>query len=468
MSSKWRSGIIRTFGARIAAWYFTLFVAGALIIVFGAGLLLSASLARRDRDALVATLIRYTDAYTQGGVPVLDDVIAADRAAGTYEPVFVRVVAGGRTRMLSLPVEWARFDLSRLAVPPPGNSLLQELDGPGGSTLEVASALLLDGTLFQVGRTTARRAALLDRYRETAFVLFVLVVLAGLAGGLALTSRALSPLRELTATLTRILRTGRTSERVAVSGTADPLDALGALVNRMLDRIDGLVTGMRSTLDTVAHDLRTPMTRLRGTAEMALQSGRTADDYRNALADCLEEADRVSSLLDALMDLAEAETGAMRLRRDTVDPAALARDATDLYAEVAEDKGLTLTLDASATVPSIVGDRLRLTQVLANLIDNAVKYTPSPGAVTVTVRAADDGVEFAVNDTGPGIPEEDQARIWERLYRGDKSRSQRGLGIGLSLVRAIVHAHGGRATVESRTGAGARFIVWLPREMTPM
>jgi signal transduction histidine kinase len=468
MSSKWRSGIVRTFGARIAAWYFALFVAGALIIIVGAGLLLSASLARRDRDALLATLIRYTDAYAQGGVAVLQDIVAADRAAANYEPVFVRVVAGGRTRMLSLPVEWSRFDLNQLEVPARGGSLLQVLREPDGATLEVASALLLDGTLFQVGRTTARRGLMLERYRETAFLLFALVVLAGFAGGLTLTSRALQPLRELTTTLTRILHTGRTSERVAVRGTTDPLDALGGLVNRMLDRIDGLMNGMRSTLDTVAHDLRTPMTRLRGTAEMALQSGRSADDYRNALADCLEEADRVSALLDALMDLAEAETGAMRLRRDSVNLVTVVRDAMELYTEVAEDKGVTLTLENEPEVPQITGDRVRLRQVFANLIDNAVKYTPGPGRVTITGRSTEEGVEFVVADTGPGITPGDQTRIWERLYRGDESRSQRGLGIGLSLVRAIVQAHGGRATVESAPGQGARFSVWLPRHMTHM
>ena len=468
MSSKWRSGIVRTFGARIAAWYFALFVAGALIIIVGAGLLLSASLARRDRDALLATLIRYTDAYAQGGVAVLQDIVAADRAAANYEPVFVRVVAGGRTRMLSLPVEWSRFDLNQLEVPARGGSLLQVLREPDGATLEVASALLLDGTLFQVGRTTARRGLMLERYRETAFLLFALVVLAGFAGGLTLTSRALQPLRELTTTLTRILHTGRTSERVAVRGTTDPLDALGGLVNRMLDRIDGLMNGMRSTLDTVAHDLRTPMTRLRGTAEMALQSGGSADDYRNALADCLEEADRVSALLDALMDLAEAETGAMRLRRDSVNLVTVVRDAMELYTEVAEDKGVTLTLENEPEVPQITGDRVRLRQVFANLIDNAVKYTPGPGLVTITGRSTEEGVEFVVADTGPGIAPGDQTRIWERLYRGDESRSQRGLGIGLSLVRAIVQAHGGRATVESAPGQGARFSVWLPRHMTHM
>jgi signal transduction histidine kinase len=468
MSSRWRSGVIRTFGARIAAWYFVLFVIGALLIVLGADLLLSTSLARRDRDALVATLIRYTDAYAQGGAAVLQDVIAADRAAANYEPVFVRVLAGGRTRILSMPIEWTRFELGSLQVPRPGESLLQQLPGEDGAHLEVASTMLRDGTLFQVGRTTTRRSALLERYRETIWLLFALVVIAGLAGGLMLTARALQPLRELSQTLTRILQTGKTSERVTVRGTDDPLDALGGLVNRMLDRIDGLVTGMRSTVDTVAHDLRTPMTRLRGTAEMALQTGRTAEDYRNALADCLEEADRVSGLLDALMDLAEAETGAMRLRRDTVDVVSVVRDAMDLYSEVAEDKGITLTLDAASDTPPIQADRIRLTQVVANLIDNAVKYTPAPGRVTVSTGRSDGGVEVIVADTGPGIAAEDQARVWERLYRADQSRSQRGLGIGLSLVRAIVQAHGGRTTLDSSVGAGARFSVWLPLEMTQM
>lgn len=462
MFSSWRSGLIRTFGARIAWWYFALFAAGALVILIVAGLLLSASLARRDRDTLLASLVRYTDAYATGGAPVLDRVIAADRAAGSYEPIFVRVVAGGRTRMLSLPVEWTGFDLDELSAPPAGVSTLEELRDGSGAALEVASLRLGDGTLFQVGRSTDRRGAVIERYRDTALLLFALVVLVGFVGGLTLTTRALAPLRELTATIMRILETGRTSERVPVQHTGDPLDALGALVNRMLGRIDALVAGMRSTLDNVAHDLRTPITRLRGTAEVALQSPRTADEYRDALADCLEEAARVSTLLDALMDLAEADTGAMRLRRDAVGLGDVAQDAAALYAEVAEDRGLTLIVDVATDLPPIVGDRARLMQAVANLIDNAVKYTPAPGRVTVSARAADGGAEVQVRDSGPGVRPEDRQRIWERLYRGDQSRSERGLGIGLSLVRAIVEAHGGRATVESEPGQGARFTVWLP------
>jgi signal transduction histidine kinase len=471
MFSRLREGLVRTFGARIALWYFTLFAAGALLVLLVAGLLLQASLARRDRDAVMASLVRYTDAYRRGGVAVLDRLIAADRAAGTYEPVFVRVIAGGRVRMLSMPVEWGRFDLDALVTPRVGSTTFQRLSD-GRTGLEIASVQLVDGTVFQVGRSTAARDAVLDRYRETGLLLTGAVVLLGLSGGLVLTARALRPLQELTATLLRILQTGSTSERVPVRGTDDPLDALGALVNRMLERIDRLVQGMRSTLDNVAHDMRTPITRLRGTAEMALQSARTADEYRDALADCVEEADRVSAMLDALMDLAEAETGAMRLQREPVAVDAVVRDAAALYEAVADDKGVALVVDVAPGDWTITGDRARLMQVFANLIDNALKYTSAPGHVSVLVRAAasgtTEGVDVIVTDTGAGIAADDLPRIWERLYRGDASRSERGLGIGLSLVRAIVDAHRGDAAVQSEPGKGSRFRVWLPRNMTQM
>ncbi len=466
MSSRWREGIVRTFGAQIALWYFGLFVLGALLVLVLAGLLLQASLRERDRDALAATLLRYVDAYGRGDITSLDRVAAADRAAGSYEPVFVRVLAGGRTRLLSVPVDWNRFDLERLDAPQRGTVVFQRLEAPGAAALEVASVRLGDGVVLQVGRSTALREAVLERYRETSVLLVLAIVLAALSGGLTITWRALQPLRALTRTITRIVETGRTDERVPVRQDADPLDALGTLVNRLLDRIDALVRGMRATLDNVAHDLRTPMTRLRVTAEEALHGERSPQQYRDALADCVEEADRVSAILDALMDIAEAEQGAMRLRRDTFDLRDVVRDAVELYEPVAEEKGLALHVEVPGGSIPITGDRARLTQALANVVDNAVKYTPAPGRVSVIAASDDHGAAVVVEDTGVGITRDELPRIWERLYRGDRSRSEPGLGIGLSLVRAIVEAHGGDVTAESRPRHGSRFRVWLPRDVT--
>jgi signal transduction histidine kinase len=393
----------------------------------------------------------------------LDAAIAADRAGGRYEPLLVRVVTpGGAAVRFSMPPDWGRFDLSQLS----RRSLLEdgwgEVSSPGSDErLAVASRFVGSDTLIQVGRSTQLQDDLLARFREVVLLLFASVVLVAIVGGRLLTWSALQPLRELTATIRSIVEGGPASARVPVHRVEDDLDELGLLVNRMLDRIDALIAGMRASLDHVAHDLRTPVTRLRATAETAVRSARTVEECREALADCVEESERVVAMLDAMMDLAEAEAGTMALRVEPIDLAAIARDAADLYADVAEDKGVQLT----ATIPErleMAGDRNRLAQAIANLLDNAVKYTPAGGRVTLTAAGGQETVTVTVADTGIGIAPDDLPRIWERLYRGDRSRSERGLGLGLSLVKAIVEAHGGTASAESIPGEGSQFTVRLP------
>ena len=197
--------------------------------------------------------------------------------------------------------------------------------------------------------------------------------------------------------------------------------------------------------------------------ETALRSTTAADGPQEALADCVEESDRVLTILQTLMDVSEAEAGAMKLARSQVNIASLWTEVIELYAYVAEEKEdyrhhqISPRPAAGARI-----DPIRLRQVFANLLDNAIKYTPDGGQVTVRSSREGANVAISVRDTGMGIRPDEQGKIWDRLYRGDKSRSQRGLGLGLSLVRAIVHAHHGEVRVVSEPEKGSDFIVTIP------
>jgi signal transduction histidine kinase len=432
------------FGLRLGLWYATLFVVGAIAIVFLTYYLTAASLAQRDQQIIRGKLADYAAAYARGGTRVLSATVQAEQQVAP-ERLYVRIVDRGlETVFVSMPEGW------------------------DPTTLETASARLTDGTLVEVGKSTEPRQALLARFRAVLGLVTLSIVIVALTGGWLATHSALLPIRRLTATVRRIIRTGRTDTRVPLGGTHDAIDELTVLFNAMLDRIEGLVTAMRGALDNVSHDLRTPLTRLRGTAEMALASPPEMERYREALAECVEEADRVLVMLNTLMDISEAESGAMLLRREPVALEEVVARAVDLYRDVAESKGVTIDLAEERTLV-VSGDRTRLEQVAANLLDNAVKYTPPGGRVDVVVGRDGSNAKLTVGDTGPGIPPAELPRIWDRLFRGDASRSERGLGLGLSLVKAIIEAHGGTVAVESQPGRGATFTVTLPltQPLTP-
>jgi signal transduction histidine kinase len=431
---------VRPFGLRLGLWYATLFVVASILIVFLTYWLTSASLAQRDQQILQQKVGDYANAYQRGGLRRLAETVRAEQSAAP-ERLFVRVVdRGAEAIVLSQPEGWEP------------------------SALETASVQLWDGTLVQVGKSTEARQDLLSRFRAALGIVTLSIVIVALVGGLMVTRVAQEPVRRLTEAAGRIINTGKTDERVPVSADAeapDAIDELTRLFNAMLDKIEGLVTAMRGALDNVSHDLRTPLTRLRGTAEMALAAAPNLERYREALADCVEESDRVLVMLNTLMDISEAESGALPLHRIEVRLADVADRAVDLYRDVAEAKGVTL--DASTACDVVVmGDATRLQQVAANLIDNAIKYTAPGGRVEVTVTRADGRAWLRVRDTGIGIQSNELPRIWERLFRGDTSRTERGLGLGLSLVKAIVEAHSGTVDVRSEPNQGSVFTVSLP------
>ncbi len=319
-----------------------------------------------------------------------------------------------------------------------------------------------DDVTLQVGMLTPNLEEMLSNFR-TVFVLALLGVVAlGVLGGMMLTNRTLRPIRWLGETVRSILATRTLEARVPVANTNDELAELSRLFNQMLDQQQYLIRSMHEALDNVAHDLRTPLTRLRGSAEVALQEEeKDADALRESLQDCLEESERVTSMLTTLMDISEAETGSMQLHLKKLDFAELVRGLADVYSLAAEDKNITFQLELPKQL-MITADGPRLQQVVGNLLDNAIKYSAEGGKVAVRLQEVNETALLSVQDHGEGIAAEDLDRIWERLYRADKSRSHRGLGLGLSFVRAIVEAHDGQAKVLSQLGQGSTFQVSLP------
>jgi signal transduction histidine kinase len=461
MSSSWIDRVNQALGLRLAAWYLGTFLASTTVIVGLTYGLLATSLETRDHDIIQSTLREYATRYQAGGLPALARAIEVEQRSGLREPLFVRLVGPFQDVLLySLPETWGAFDLSEL--PGGQNDIWSQVRARDrNAVLEVATLPLGGGTVLQVGKTSETRDQLLSNFRRVLLLGAAAAVAIGFIGGIFLTRSTLKPLRDLRDAVQRILHTGQTDDRVPVYGSDDAVDELSGLFNAMLARITTLIHGMRNALDHVAHDLRTPMTRMRVTAESALATNDPVR-HREALSDCLEESDRVLSMLTTLMDISEAETGTMKLNCSRVDLRSLVSEVVAVYEDTAEDAGVSL----AATVPHdlvVNADRDRLRQALANLVDNAIKYTPSGGRVDV--EAAQDGtsVSLSVRDTGAGIAEHEVPRIWDRLYRGDQSRTTRGLGLGLSLVRASVEAQGGTVTVESQPNRGSTFTIKLPQ-----
>jgi len=453
----------RTVGFRLTAWSSSFFVVGSLALVGLAYVVVSSSLRQRDDEAIVHESVELAAQYRLGGVSTLSQELEHQERLGTSEPFLVRVIdRHGVLVFRRTPERWGEFDLDHLGSENrhPETEWISLPARRGDKVVDVKSTLMPDGALLQVGKTTEDRAAIMQRFRAIAAGITVAVLGVGVGGGLLLTAWALRPLRQIIDTV-RAIEGGAMNARVPRRQTGDELDELGGLFNSMLDRIAFLIAGMRGSLDTVAHDLRTPVARLRGVAELALRSDQRPEALQQALADCIEESDQLLTMLNTLMDISEAETGTLKLALEPVNVAAIVEAAVDLYRHVAEDKQIVVST-ASDPALWLMADRSRLRQVLANLLDNAIKYTPAGGRVDVEAASRQNLTVISVKDTGIGVMAHEVPRIWDRLYRGAHGRSERGLGLGLSLVRAIVMAHGGRVDVSSASGGGAVFTIALP------
>jgi len=452
--------ILRSSTFRLVLLYMAL-VSGSVLVLFGFIYWATAGFMDRQVDVTIEAEIQgLAEQYRRRGLSGLKTVIAErvarDRGgASVYLLVDtdLQPVVGNLSGWPSAPVSddgWLAFTLRER--------------GPDGTEEHRARArvfLLVGGLRLLVGRDVrdleATRSVILG---ALGWGLAISVGLA-LAGGLMMTSSMVRRIEAINETSREIVE-GDLTRRIPTSGAGDDFDKLVSNLNGMLERITGLMETVREVSDNIAHDLRTPLTRLRSQLEIAgAKQERSDPEARAAVERAIAEADSLLDTFQALLRIARIEAEQRREGFAAVDLAPLLNDVVELYEPVAAERGLTIGLQLGETGP-IDGDRDLLFQAVANLLDNAIKYTPAGGRITLGLTAAGEGVEISVADTGPGIPVDQRERVFDRFHRLESSRSTPGSGLGLSLVRAVARLHGAVVRLMDNQ-PGVRVSVLLPR-----
>jgi signal transduction histidine kinase len=448
--------LFRTTTFRLMLVFLALFEAAAAAFLAYIYISTAGEVRLRSESAITKEMHSLEAVYEQGGVNALNQAII-ERTASDRPFLYLLMSPKGTKISGSIaqsPIDdfsgdkaWKKFNVT-------------ETDPDGGEMQRSARGLqekLTGGEMLFIGADEGEAEGYVHKIVRALWGAEVLVVILGLGGGILVSrnvSRSMQSLNDLVAAV----RSGDLRARAKVRGTRDEIDELAEGLNDMLDRLEHSMGGLRHAGDAIAHDLRSPLTRLRARLEVALidvEAGK--GDPKQGLIQAVEDADGVLRTFNAVLAIARLQAAGQVPDPKEFDPGALAEDVAELYEPLCEDKGLDFKSEVTPGL-KVRGNREFVAQALANLIDNAIKYTPEGGAVMLRMRRRSSGeIEFSVTDTGPGVPDEDLARVVQRFVRLENSRNQPGAGLGLSLVVAVAEAHGGRLELAEGPGKVGEF-----------
>jgi heavy metal sensor kinase len=461
----------KTLAFRLTLWYAGVFaISSCVAFLLFYTLITSLSRERTDQELLGQASEFSTVLATRGLEAVKSLAMLEAQAAGVKKVFFRLLSSSGQVFSSSNMSYWQDIDIREASI--------KELVGGRRNVFETISipnrkdkvrvlhVMVGPGIILQIGQSMETDSWFIDAFKKIFAITMVLLV--GLAAGVGwfMARHAVSGVEAVTRTA-REISGGTLDKRVPVGTRGDEVDQLATTFNQMLGRIQALVTEIKEMSDNIAHDLKSPIARIRGMAEVTLTTGKAIGEYENMAASTVEECDRLLDTINTMLMITKADSGVDKLNDEDIDLARLARDVCELLEPVAEDRGLSLMCDTPDTC-LLVGDLRMIQRILSNLLDNALKYTPSGGAVKVSLSEKDGKeVVLTVQDTGIGIPAGDLPHVFDRFYRCDHSRSQPGTGLGLSLARALARAHHGDITVASTLGQGSTFTLTLPKSKAP-
>ncbi len=446
-------GLFRSAGFRFGAVYALLLAVSAMALAIFLWWATAGLLDRQTEAAINADAQGLSERWVDGGLPALVVTIEERLAHNVDDDAIYLLVDPSMKRIAGNLAGWPSsvitvnqgYELPVMRAGIKSLATVQRYELPGGFHL-------------LIGRDVQVRAQLRKMLTDALLWAAVVVILMATVGALVIRSLFRRTLANISATSIAIA-SGDFAQRVKLTGHGDEFDQVAEVINDMLDRIGRLMDGVRQVSNAIAHDLRTPITRARARLEDAALHAESADDLRAAIERATVDLDGIVGVFQALLRIAEIEAGSRRSLFARLDLTPLLREVAELYGAVAEERGIVLRLETPDAVPAY-GDRAMVHQAIANLVDNAVKFSPDGGTVLLTASVAA-AVLISVEDQGPGIPLADREKATDRFYRGELARSTPGSGLGLSLVLAVAHLHGGTLRLED-SRPGLRAILSLP------
>jgi heavy metal sensor kinase len=466
MSLRKRINFRNTLAFRLTLWYAGVFTVSSCVAFLLFYILITSFIRERTDQELLSQVNRFsTLLVTEGVEAVKNDAVIEAQAAGIKKVFFRLLSLNGQVFSSSNISYWKDIEINEMAIKEllQGSSHVFETItiSDHKDEVRILYALLSPSIILQVGQAMESYSRFLDAFKGIFITTMTFLIILAAGVGWFMARRAVSGVEAITRTAQSISG-GTLGKRVPVKTRGDEIDQLAMTFNQMLDRIQTLVIEIKEISDNIAHDLKSPITRIRGIAEVTLTNGKSMGEYESMAASTIEECDRLLDMINTMLMISKTESGVDKLSLEEIDLAGLVREACELFEPTAEDKRVTLSCD----VPNkshLVGDNRMIQRMLSNLLDNAIKYTPSGGKVSVLVSENDERyVVITVKDTGIGISPNDLPRIFDRFYRCDQSRSTPGIGLGLSLARTIARAHGGDITITSLLNQGSTFTITLP------